>query len=80
MDVPITKLRCDETIVNRESPAYVQLVKSMEKDGFIGAIVVDSDYNIVDGIHRYAAAKDAGIATITCKSMTGNPLLYSVKV
>lgn len=54
--------------VNRESEEYLGLVESIRSKGFIGAISVrertDDDgtsyYELVDGLHRFNASKDAG--------------------
>jgi ParB family chromosome partitioning protein len=59
--------------VNRESEKYLGLVGSMKKKGFLGTITVrektDKEtqelfYELVDGLHRYSAAKDAGLDEI----------------
>ena len=59
--------------VNHESEEYLGLVDSMRQRGFLGAIItrerVDSEtgkkyLELVDGLHRFAAAKDAGLETI----------------
>lgn len=59
--------------VNRESEQYLGLVESIRSKGFLGAITVrskidadtgDSFYELVDGLHRYNAAKDAGLSEI----------------
>lgn len=59
--------------VNRESEEYQGLVDSIKNKGFLGAITVrerkDAEtgalyYELVDGLHRYSAAKDAGIEEI----------------
>lgn len=54
--------------VNRESEEYLGLVESIRSKGFIGAISVrqreDEDgtiyYELIDGLHRFNASKDAG--------------------
>jgi len=58
--------------VNRESEDYLGLVESIRSKGFIGAISVrerqDEDetsyYELIDGLHRFNASKDAGLSTI----------------
>lgn len=59
--------------VNRESDDYLGLVDSMKNKGFMGAITVrakaddetgEEYYELVDGLHRFSAAKDAGIEEI----------------
>lgn len=59
--------------VNREAEAYLGLVESIRAKGFLGAITVrekvdaetgDSFFELVDGLHRYNAAKDAGLSEI----------------
>ena len=83
LDVDITKISADETIVNRESFAYKLIVDSLKKRGFLGAIIVravEDGYIVVDGVHRYAAAKDAGITTIPCIVTEDDPILHNIKV
>lgn len=59
--------------VNRNSEEYQGLVQSIKQKGFLGAITVrpktdeetGTDYfELVDGLHRYCAAKDAGLDEI----------------
>jgi len=58
--------------VNRESEEYLGLVESIRSKGFIGAISVRqreddegiSYYELIDGLHRFNASKDAGRETI----------------
>lgn len=57
--------------VNRESEDYLGLVDSIKTKGFFGAITVrqkeidgDISYELIDGLHRFTASKDAGIEEI----------------
>ena len=59
--------------VNRQSEDYLGLVDSMKNRGFLGAITVrektDAEsgqkyYELVDGLHRFSASKDAGLENI----------------
>jgi ParB/RepB/Spo0J family partition protein len=59
--------------VDRESEAYMGLVESIRTKGFMGAITVrqqkDSEtgvsfFELVDGLHRFNASKDAGLEVI----------------
>lgn len=59
--------------VNRESEQYIGLVASIKEKGFIGAISarkqIDSNTNeeyfeLIDGLHRWMAARDAGLSEI----------------
>ena len=59
--------------VNRQDENYVGLVESIRTKGFLGAITVrakvdleskEQFYELVDGLHRFCAAKDAGLETI----------------
>jgi len=65
--------------VNRESEEYLGLVDSIRNKGFLGAITVrskkddetgDEFYELVDGLHRFSAAKDAGIEQINVDVVT----------
>jgi ParB/RepB/Spo0J family partition protein len=59
--------------VNRQSEEYLGLVASMREKGFLGAITVrarqdanskEDFFELIDGLHRFSAAKDAGISEI----------------
>lgn len=59
--------------VNKSNEKYLGIVQSMKIQGFLGAITArarkDPDtgteyFEIVDGLQRFSAAKDAGLATI----------------
>ena len=59
--------------VNPESESYLGLVESIKEKGFFGAITVRENTDeatgkkyleLVDGLHRYTAAQDAGIEEI----------------
>ncbi|MCK9460589.1 MAG: ParB/RepB/Spo0J family partition protein [Proteobacteria bacterium] len=61
--------------VNKENEDYLGLVESIRSKGFFGAITVrekvDSEsgtkfYELIDGLHRFNAAKDAGLTEINC--------------
>lgn len=61
--------------VNRESEDFQGLVDSIKTKGFLGAITVrarqDSEsgadyYELIDGLQRFNAAKDAGLEEIKC--------------
>ena len=61
--------------VNKESEDYLGLVESIRTKGFFGAITVrekvDSEtgakfFELIDGLHRFNAAKDAGCTKINC--------------
>lgn len=59
--------------VNRQGEDYLGIVESIKSKGFRGTITVretkegeETFYVIVDGMHRYMAAKDAGIDEIPC--------------
>jgi ParB/RepB/Spo0J family partition protein len=65
--------------VNRQSEKYVELVESVREKGVLNAIVVrplvDEDtketyYGLVDGLHRYSAACDAGLNEIPANIKT----------
>ena len=76
ISVPLPQIRENPVAlrsVNRESESYLGLVDSMRQKGFLGAITVrekmdaetgDSFFELVDGLHRYNAAKDAGLTNI----------------
>lgn len=65
--VPVDKLK--PRVVN---PNFVseQIQQSIEddirKNGFYGAILIDKDYNITDGEHRWRALKKLGATEVPC--------------
>lgn len=59
--------------VNRTSDGYVELVDSIKRNGVYNGILVrevkDPDsgevlYGLIDGLHRFSAAQDAGLTEI----------------
>ena len=52
--------------VNRDDPAFVELVASVRASGILQALEITADGWIVSGHRRYAAAKLAGLASIPC--------------
>jgi len=59
--------------VDRKSEDYLGLVASIKEKGFLGAITVraktdeesgDEFFELIDGLHRFSAAKDAGLSEI----------------
>ena len=59
--------------VNRKGEKFLGLIESMRAKGFMGAIIVrertDPDtnsvyYELIDGLHRFSAAKEVGITEI----------------
>lgn len=74
--VPLSSIRENPVAlrtVNRECEEYQGLLDSMRAKGFIGAIIGrektdeagDTFYEIVDGLHRYSAAKDLDLPEIS---------------
>ena len=60
--------------VNTETEAYLSLVDSIAVKGVLNPILVrpgqtKSEFVLVDGLHRYTAAKDAGLDTIPAQVM-----------
>ena len=74
--VPLSDIRENPVAlrsVNHDSEGYLGLVASIKEKGFLGAIIVrertDDEsgkkfLELVDGLHRYSAAKDAGVTEI----------------
>lgn len=61
--------------VNKESEDYLGLVESIRSKDFFGAITVREKvdpesgakfFELIDGLHRFNAAKDAGLTEINC--------------
>ncbi|MHC4120284.1 MAG: ParB/RepB/Spo0J family partition protein [Planctomycetota bacterium] len=66
--------------VRRESPEYVEMVESMKKDGVLQPLLlrpIDGHYEPVEGRHRYAAAKEAGLTAVPAqvREMTDDEVL-----
>lgn len=63
--------------VNRDSEHYQGIVASIRAKGFVGTISVRPQtddkgvafFELIDGLHRFNAAKDAGLASIPCTIM-----------
>ena len=70
--IPIERIRANDYNPNAMSPAiYGQLVENIKTRGFKSAIYVlpangDGIYEIVDGEHRWRAAKEAGQKELPC--------------
>lgn len=65
----IDKPRISLRPVRRASPEYAEMVSSITKDGILQPILVrpkDGRFEIVEGWHRYEAAKEAGLESIPC--------------
>jgi len=74
--IPISAIRENPVAlrtVNRETEEYQGLVDSIRQKGFLGAITVrpqvdqetgEEFYELVDGLHRFTASKDAGLTDI----------------
>lgn len=67
--------------VDRQSEAFLGLVESIKAKGFMGAITVreqmDNDtqskyYELVDGLHRFNASKEAGLTEINADVVSLN--------
>lgn len=81
--IPITLIRENKSAlreVDRASEGYQELLHSIQKDGVLQNITVreceDSEtkqkfYGLVDGLHRFTGAKDAGLMELECKVVTG---------
>lgn len=60
--------------VNRQSDEYQELVDSVRQRGIMNPIVVrevkdtngEMHYGLVDGLHRFTAAQDAGLTEVPC--------------
>ena len=78
-EIPLSKIRENPSAlraVNRTGESYLELVESIRKEGVLNPILVrevrdpDSNemvYGLVDGLHRFSGAQDAGLETIPAK-------------
>jgi len=74
--LPVSEIRENPVAlrtVNRQGEDYLGLVNSIMSKGFLGAITVrpredsesgESYFELVDGLHRFSASKDAGLTEI----------------
>jgi ParB family chromosome partitioning protein len=74
--IPIDKIRENQVAlrdVNQESEKYLGLVDSIKEKGILNPILVreirspetgETLYGLIDGLHRWTAAKDAGLKNI----------------
>jgi ParB family transcriptional regulator, chromosome partitioning protein len=63
--------------VNKKRQEYIEMVSSVRDKGILNAILVrevkddtDTPYSIVEGLHRYSAAQDAGLIEIPAQIQT----------
>lgn len=56
--------------VNKQDEKYIALVDSIRREGVLNAISVkptpEGKYRLIDGLHRFSGAKDAGLTEIPC--------------
>jgi DNA modification methylase len=65
--VPLEKLVPYVNNARTHSPEQIQKLRgSLREYGFINPIIIDSDFNIIAGHGRYAAAKEEGIREVPC--------------
>jgi len=65
--VNVSDLKPNEYNPNRQNEHdFELLLRSMEEDGFTQPIVILTDNTIVDGEHRWRAAKTLGMKTVPC--------------
>lgn len=63
--VPVSELKPNEYNPNRQTDHEFQMLKaSMQQDGFTQPVLAMQDGTIVDGEHRWRAAKELGYETI----------------
>ncbi len=89
--VPVSKIRENPVAlrqVNRNTEAYLELVESIRREGILNPIVVrpmrdpesgDEFYGLIDGLHRFTAAQDAGLTEVPAhiKSMEDAQVLVA---
>lgn len=90
-NIPLGKIRENPVAlrqVNRNTEKYLELVASIVDQGLLNPIVVrplvdpetkEQFYGLIDGLHRYTACQDAGLATIPAhvKSMADADVLVA---
>lgn len=76
MNIPLTKIRENKEAlrkVNRQNPRYIEMRDSVKNQGILNAVSVreltdpvtnEEYYALIDGLHRYTAAKDVGLESI----------------
>jgi ParB/RepB/Spo0J family partition protein len=90
-EVPLASIRENPVAlrqVNRNTEQYMELVDSIRTEGLLNPIVVrpmkdpetdEEFYGLIDGLHRFTAAQDAGLKTIPAhvKSMEDAQVLVA---
>lgn len=76
LNIPLKQIRENKEAlrkVNRQNPEYLEMVDSVRQQGILNAISVrelkdpvtdETYYAVIDGLHRFTAAKDVGLETI----------------
>lgn len=91
LEIPISAIRDNKNAlrtVNRQAEKYLGLVDSIRKNGILNPILVrectdpqtgESYYGLIDGLHRFTGAKDAGLPTIPAqiKSMDDVSVMFA---
>ena len=71
-EVPLTKLRPYERNAKIHGQSQVEKIKaSIQEFGFLSPCLIDSDYNIIAGHGRVAAAKELGLTKVPCVFIEG---------
>lgn len=88
--IPLSKIKENteslRTVVDKQTPEYVEMVDSVRKRGIMNPILVrelkdpvsgETVYGLIDGLHRFNAAMDAGLSEIPAQigSLTDGDLL-----
>lgn len=66
-------------VVNKENPAFLELCKSVRKVGVLQPIIVrkaegENKYILIDGAHRFTAAKEEGLSEIKAEVYTASDM------
>lgn len=81
LKIPLNKIRENPVAlrsVNKQSDEYVGLVDSVRKNGVLNSITVrevkngdgETVYGLIDGLHRFSAASDAGLTEIPAQVLS----------
>lgn len=82
MNVPVAQIRENPVAlrnVNREGEGYLGLIDSIKAHGVMNAITVrrktdpdtqDTFFELIDGLHRFSATRDAGLDSIPAQVLT----------
>lgn len=79
VNIDITKIKLDEKNPNKMTASQLEVLKrNIEKYGFLVPVILNKDYIVIDGEHRYKAAEELGMKEIKAIVLDVNDVDKSV--